>query len=399
VPSAPCGGERPFAPDRGVANYFGVGGYRRPLSDARLAEVRFASECLAFSNVPEAEAIAAMAPQGAGGLAVHDPRWKAGVPRDVGSGWDFEDVRDHYLQDVFGVDPGELRRVDHDRYLELSRLVTGEVMAEVLGEWRRAASPCAGAIVLWLRDLLPGAGWGLVDHLGEPKAAYHHVRRALAPAAVWMTDEGLAGVRVHVANDGQVPLHARLRVALYRDFEQRVGEAEQDLRLPAHGLAERDLEALLDHFVDASFAYRFGPPSQDLIVASLEGAAAADGRAPLLSQAMRFPAGRPLQREAPERLGLWARLDSAAERPSVEIGSRRFAYAVRVHAPGFRPADDAFGVEPGARRTVVLRPREAGAAVAGCWLTAANMTGRVNAGHAQPANGAAAAASASEALA
>lgn len=72
--------------------------------------------------------------------------------------WDFADVRDHYLGLLFGVDPGRLRHDEPERYLELSRLVTGEVMAEVFGEWRRSASPCGGGLVLWLRDVLPGPG-------------------------------------------------------------------------------------------------------------------------------------------------------------------------------------------------------------------------------------------------
>ena len=112
-------------------------------------------------------------------------------------------------------------------------MVTGEVMAEVFGEWRRDASPCGGALVLWLQDLAPGAGWGLLDSRGEPKAVYHHLRRALAPVAVWTVDEGLGGVIAHVANDTQTDVRARLRVALYRDFELKVDEASEDIDAPA----------------------------------------------------------------------------------------------------------------------------------------------------------------------
>src|SRR6185437_5997104 len=143
VPSAPCGGDLPFRARNGIANYFGVGAYLRPIEDARRAQVRFASECLAFSNVPEPEMLDRMA------LSPTHPAWKRGVPRDSGAGWDFEDVRDHYLKLLYPVDPTALRQTDTRRYLELSRIVSGEVMAEVFGEWRRPGSHSGGGIILW----------------------------------------------------------------------------------------------------------------------------------------------------------------------------------------------------------------------------------------------------------
>ena len=63
------------------------------------------------------------------------------------------------------------------------------------------ASVTSGGIILWSRDLVPGSGWGVLDHRGDPKVVLHHLRRALAPVAVWTTDEGLNGISVHIAND------------------------------------------------------------------------------------------------------------------------------------------------------------------------------------------------------
>jgi beta-mannosidase len=355
VPSAPCGGEMPFHPGRGIANYFGVGGYRRPLSDARSAGVRFASECLALANVAD-------------GAGLDDLE----APRDAGAEWDFGDVRDHYLAELHGVDPTALREHDPERYLALSREVSGEVMAAVFGEWRRAGSPCNGGLVLWLRDLAPGAGWGLLDSAGRPKAAYRHLRRALAPTAAWIVDEGLGGLDVHLAHDRPEPLAARLRIALYRDFEQRAGEAEEELELPAHGVAIRSVEGLLGRFVDASSSYRFGNPQQDLVVASLEP----QGGGEPFSRAFAVPAGRPRQVESAAELGLEAVVEPLADGAVLTLVSRRFVHGVRVEAAGYVAADDAFSLEPGVPRRLVLKQsREAADTHVG--LTALNLRERL----------------------
>ena len=64
-----------------------------------------------------------------GQAPAHHPRWKERVPRDNGSGWDFEDVRDHYAKELYGLDPMRLRYADVERYLALGRVVVGELMA------------------------------------------------------------------------------------------------------------------------------------------------------------------------------------------------------------------------------------------------------------------------------
>jgi beta-mannosidase len=376
IPTAPCGGELPFRVNRGIGTYYGVGCYRLALEDVRRAGVRFAGECLAFSHIPSEATIEAMLPQAPGRLAGHHPLWKAGIPRENEADWDFEDIRDHYLKLLFDVDAPDLRHVDRSRYLELSRALTGEILAEVFGEWRRAASPCGGGLVLWLHDLLPGAGWGLVDHLGTPKIAYYHLKRVLAPIAVWTVDEQLGGVVAHVANDGPAPLSACLRVALYREREHQVGEAVVPVELEPHCQGEWNVETVIGHFVDAAWTYRFGPPAQDTIVVTL--ARKESDSASILSQAVRFPAGRPLQRETPERLGLAARAQGLADGSvRLTLSSRRLVYGMEIHAPGFAPSDDGFSIEPGGERVVTLRPTDTKSSLKDAGIGAINMSGRI----------------------
>jgi beta-mannosidase len=348
-PSSASGGSFPHQVDAGTTSYYGVGAYLRPFDDARRSGLRFASECLAFANIPDEPTLTVLA----GGPAAippkaHAPLWKARVPRDLGAGWDFDDVRDHYLRELFGCDPVALRSFDHERYLALGRVTTGEVMARAFAEWRRGGSSCRGALVWFLRDLAPGPGWGVVDALGRPKAAWHYLRRALAPRTVFLTDEGQNGLYLHVVNERPTPLDGELRLALFLRGQAPVGAGARRVFVPPREALQIPAVALLEGFVDTSYAYRFGPPGHDLVVASLYGE---DGG--LVAQAFAFPVGLPRERHAD--LGLRAVVEEGAGEATLLLESPRFAQSVAIDAPGFAPADNYFHLAPGISRRVPLR--------------------------------------------
>lgn len=343
-PSSAHGGAFPHQGNCGTTSYYGVGAYERPLEDARLSEVRFATECLAFANVPAVSTIAKI--PGGESSKVHNPAWKARVPRDLGAGWDFDDVRDHYLSRLFRVDPAHLRYSDHERYLALGRVVTGEVMAQVFGEWRRARSVCAGGLVWFLRDLWPGAGWGVVGSDGIPKAPYYYLRRVLQPVALHMSDEGGNGIYVHAFNDGPSPVEGELEIALYRGADS-VGNGRGSLVVPPRGAVEVPALSLFDGFMDLGHAYRFGPPTCDLIVATLRTGA-------VTTEAFFFPLGLPAS------VGNVALAVDVARRDNGEldltIATRGFAQSIAIELGGYRPDDAFFHLRPDGQRTVRLCP-------------------------------------------
>jgi beta-mannosidase len=284
---------------------------------------------------------------------VHHPKWKARVPRDHGAGWDFEDVRDHYLEALFGVHPMRLRYADMDRYLALSRVVTGEVMARTIGEWRRAGSTCGGALIWFLQDLWPGAGWGLIDATGRPKAAYYAVKRAMQPRAVTITDEGANGLHIHVTNDREQDLEAVVRVALFRNGAACIASGSAAVTVPGRGASFVVADALLERFYDVAYAYRFGPPGHDLVVATLHDASGAR-----IADAFHFPLGIPSARR--DDVGLTVDAERHADGSvAVVVRAERFAQSVAIDAGDAVPDENYFHLAPGDARVVVF-PASAG---------------------------------------
>jgi len=213
-------------------------------------------------------------------------------------------------------------------------------MARVFDEWRRARSTCRGGLVWFLRDLQPGAGFGLIDVHGVPKPCWYVARRALAPIALALTDEGTNGLAIHVANDRAEPLAGRLELALWRG-DVRVREAATEVEVAPHAAIELAAAALFDGWIDLSYAYRFGPPSADAVHARLHVG-------DRVVETHWFPGGFSAARE-PD-VGLEATGDATA----LTLTTRRFARFVAIDAPGYLPSDNYFHLAPDQRRTITL---------------------------------------------
>jgi beta-mannosidase len=348
VTSSPTGGDLPFQVDAGVCHYTGVGVFGRPLSDLRSAAPRFVSEGLAFAVPPPNETVDDLC--GGARRAGHDPSWKRAIHHDTGGSWDLEDVRDHYVHVLFGEDPALVRRHDPERALDLGRAAVTHVMGEAVAEWRRPGSPCAGLLLVGLRDLRAGAGWGVIDAVGRPKAPWFALARACRPVAVLLTDEGLNGLAIHLVNDTARTVSGQLVLSLFSG-DHCLETAQRDVAIPARGGTTVSSSALFDGFRDVTYAYRFGPRHHELVVASL-----LDEQGSLRSRATYLPGGpnRPVQSE----IGLQACLEPADDQVwSLSVSTRRFAQFVAVDVPGYRPADSWFHLEPGGTQATLLYPQ------------------------------------------
>ena len=325
VPNSPSGGDLPFSTDAQVSHYYGVGAYLRPLEDARRANVRFTSECLGFSNVPNSNAL-------------------TNVPRDRGADWDFADVRDHYVELLYGRNEPKLQRA-----------ATAEVMEATIGEWRRAGSSCGGALVWMLKDFMPGAGWGVIDSSGVPKLAWHGLRRAFRPVQVALTDEGLNGLGIHLANDTVKPVRGKLTLRCFQNGETVVMRRELEVALPAHGNRTMTSAELIGGFFDITHAYRFGAPALDVTAVTLDDA----DTGARLAEAVHFPLGRSGLKAAPELIVKRMGPDM------IRIRAKRFAACIQIEGTFVWAEDEGFFLMPGEERVVKLHGVSTGAAPTG----------------------------------
>ena len=172
-----------------------------------------------------------------------------------------------------------------------------------------------------------------------------------------LTDEGLDGLTAHIVNDSPEPLDAMLEVAMFRDGRTPVAATKTALQVPGHGSVSQPVDGLFGYFTDATNAYRFGPPRQDVVLARL-----ADARTgAVIADAFHFPVGYAFPRQHGAQVHATARWTDDA-RVEVTIGSDAFLQSVAVSCEGFTPDDDYFHVAPGHAKRVTFTPSAEGSA-------------------------------------
>ncbi|MCB1692033.1 MAG: hypothetical protein KDI19_04660 [Pseudomonadales bacterium] len=365
VPASPSEGHLPFHTRTGFSHYFGVGAYRRPVDDVRAAQVRFTSECLGFSNVPGDPSL--QRHFGTRSPAVHTPAWKNGVPRDNAAGWDFEDIRDHYLAELFGVDAIDLRYADKAGYIQHAQVVSGEVMRRTFAYWRSRESQCGGGIVWFLKDLVPGAGWGLIDSDNEAKPALQIVSRAWRSVGLQLLDSGMDGIDVSLLNESAQTLTGSVHVTLLRHAQVPVGKAERAISVSPWSSELVSVDEILGRFHDTGYHYRFGPPAHDVVLASW-----LDEDGNVLGTDAWFPSGYRLQPLSSASVELTARETPDGAELTLVV-SDGFLQFVTLRGQGLRFNDNYFHLLPGVPHTVHAT-REVADAKLTLTLAALNLT-------------------------
>ena len=351
----------PFAASAAISHYFGVGAYQRPLHELSSSGIRFAAECLAFSNPP--------APAS---CRIDTQNVSKSAPRDIGSDWDFADVRDHYVDELFGHAVLKLRRQDSALWLSYGRATVALIMQQALATWRTDRS-CAGALLLMLQDLIPGAGWGLIGHDGRPKSAFYALQSVCQPVQILLRDLGQNEIVIHTINEIDEPRHVRLGL---RGLSPS-GTAEElgvtTIALGPRANQEITATALIGRWRDLTNAWQFGTHSFHVLGATLDDAETGDR----LSACELFPAGAALPRTHPN---LTASLDRTNS--TLAVSTQYFAQFVEIDDDNCVPADNYFHLWPGETRVVALRALAGRATIPGGVVSALNAYAPIHYGRA-----------------
>jgi len=99
-----------------------------------------------------------------------------------------------------------MRSFDMERYTQLSRVVTGEMMTQAFAEWRSSYSHNQGALVWFLKDLWPARVGESIDKPGEPQSTLLLFCAACANPQLPLPTKGWMGFTYTIINETAQPI-------------------------------------------------------------------------------------------------------------------------------------------------------------------------------------------------
>ena len=266
----------------------------------------------------------------------------------AGACWDFEDVREHYLRSALRIDASPAAKRRPARYLMLSRAVTAEVTERDLrtnGGGR--ARPIAVRFV-WLCEGF--AGGRRLGHHGRARPAQIDLVRGEAGlcnrcASAFRT-KASTGSTLHLVNDRPEAVAGTLVIECLKDGGRAVVTGRRSVELGGRDSLSVSAFELFGAFFDAGYAYRFGPPAHDLVVARLEGA---EGET--LAEA--FHVLEPA-RAGRHNSDVAATVEQVGQHWRLTLSAERAALFVQIQDEAFAPSDNWFHLAPGRPRQVTL---------------------------------------------
>ncbi|MCW8999624.1 MAG: hypothetical protein OQK04_13030, partial [Kangiellaceae bacterium] len=343
--SSPQGGIMPFHLNQGVAHFWGVGAYMHTPENSGMERVKFCSEGMGLSHIPEDSSIQQWL--GKSIQFQYSNEWAARIPRDLGAGWCFEDIRNFYLKYLFDIDTTLLKRTAPDQFALLSRVTSGEVIAKAFKYWRSLESQCNGGLIWFNRDFWPCAGFGIIDSFDLPKASYFILKRIWQPTQVILQNLGLDGCAINLITERD-PFQGDLEVSLLKYDGTLVAAASQALELSSHSHQTESIEARIGYFVDAGHAYRFGQPQFDYIHTSLRQH---DGW--VVSEDFEF-SGKSLAPDAENAEIKIELIEHHATGSTISIQSDQFLQYVNIKVNGYLAEDNYFHLMPNQIKTIKL---------------------------------------------
>lgn len=164
-----------------------------------------------------------------------------------------------------------------------------------------------------------------------------------------LTDEGLDGIDLHVVNEASAPLRGELELEAWGRATAPVERVVVPVEVPAGGALRFGGDALIGHFSDLAWAYRFGPPRHDCVVGRLR---LLDGA--YLHDDVLFRPGTLLPSHEANVLTVSAEADGEGKR--VTWSTSVMLQAVSLSAEGWLPDDNFFHLAPSCPRVVQFRP-------------------------------------------